>query len=264
MRASAVLILFAFAIPAAAQEQTPPPHDITQVDTPPPGGAIAVPLPEHERKKLERYDIPELSGARQALGSQLIDGKLPRPLIDYVVREGEVEQRLSIFDGGLVAVGMRGAGGVIRKKVIIPEDALQNYLKKISPSALTDIRQLALTPPADGREALLRVYSTRTEYVERRFDPSAAPPRKLNDALAPLRDLLRTISEDREVTNTIAGYMPKPGDQLVGDDQRVYLVKRVIDQHIVELSCTTQPVTIYVEVKTLYNYFIGRAGAAQP
>src|SRR5438067_11751015 len=86
-----------------AQEQ-PPTHDITLVDKVPLGGAIATPLPEAERKKLQKYDLPELAGSTQALGSQLIDGTLPRPLVDYIVQDAKVQQRLSIFQGGLVVV----------------------------------------------------------------------------------------------------------------------------------------------------------------
>ncbi|MDP9360174.1 MAG: hypothetical protein M3P29_01850, partial [Acidobacteriota bacterium] len=64
------------AVSAAAQSQPPqtqpevhgleaapsqnPTHDITMVDAAPLGGAIAIPLPERERKKLSKYDIPEL------------------------------------------------------------------------------------------------------------------------------------------------------------------------------------------------------------
>src|SRR6185369_10525078 len=71
----------------AQQPQPPaaePPHGIDMVETAPLGGAIAPPLPEKQRRQLKKYDIPELAGARQALGSQLIDGALPRPLIDFV------------------------------------------------------------------------------------------------------------------------------------------------------------------------------------
>src|SRR4051812_16348946 len=74
-------------VAATALAQTPvqePPHDISKVDPAPLGGAISVPLPERERKRLEKYEIPELVGSRQALGSQLIDGRLPHPILDYL------------------------------------------------------------------------------------------------------------------------------------------------------------------------------------
>src|SRR5438445_12862112 len=107
--------------------QETPPHDISMVDKAPLGGAIATPLPEAQRKQLRKYEIPELAGSKQALGSQLLDGALPPPLVDYLAQDAKVQQRLSIFQGGLVVIDVRGAGGPIRKKVIIPQDALQNY-----------------------------------------------------------------------------------------------------------------------------------------
>jgi len=95
------LPILAVLLLATAQSQSPlpappptPTHDITQVDTAPLGGAIAIPLPERERKKLAKYDIPELAGARQAIGSQRIDGRLPKPLVDYSVTGADIYQRL--------------------------------------------------------------------------------------------------------------------------------------------------------------------------
>src|SRR5438132_4065417 len=116
--------LFAQSQPPRAVEPDAPPHDISKVDAAPLGGAISVPLPEADRKRLERYEIPELAGSRQALGSQLIGGTLPKPIIDYIARDANVQQRLTIFEGGLVVVSVAGAGGTMRKKVIIPEDPL--------------------------------------------------------------------------------------------------------------------------------------------
>jgi hypothetical protein len=241
--------------------QQTPPHDITQVDAAPLGGAIATPLPEAQRKQLMKYEIPELAGSRQALGSQLVNDTLPRPMVDYVVQDAKLQQRISIFQGGLVVVDIRGAGGPIRKRVIIPDDALQNYMKSVA--SIVRIRQSDVPPPRDDRRAFLRVYNGPHDYTERLFDPATALPHVLNDEISPLRDLLRAITEDRAVTNTIAGYKPKEGDQLVGDDRKVYLVVRVMNDSIVELRCMSQPTTMYVAVKDLYNYFIGTTGAAQ-
>lgn len=241
--------------------QPPPTHDITMVDSVPLGGAMATPLPEAQRKQLEKYDLPELAGSAQALGSQLINGELRQPLVDYFARDTRIQQRLSIFEGGLVVLDVRGVAGPIRKRVIIPGDALKSYTKAVA--SLNTIRQEGLTPPKQDRRAVLRVYSGPRQFTERIFDPMAALPKPMNDQVAPLRDLLRAISEDRTVTNTVAGYMPKPGDQLVGDDRKIYRVVRVMDQRIVELRCTSQPISLYVEVKDLYNYFIGTTGAAE-
>jgi hypothetical protein len=272
----AVPLLAASALAAQSQPpQTPPEvrgleqapaqattHDITQVDAAPLGGAIAIPLPERERKKLAKYDIPELVGSTQAVGPQRIDGRLRRPLVDYSITTAAVYERLSIFEGGLVVVEVRGAGGTIRKKVIIPADALQNYLHAISPAALSSIRSNELSAPRDTRRALLRTYTEQQEFVEREFDPMATMPKTLSDQVVPMQDLLRALYQDRTVTNSVAGYMPKAGDQLVGDDKKVYRVMRVVNDKIVELRCLSQPTTIYVDVKDLYNYFIGTPGAA--
>lgn len=257
------LLVSLLALSAGAQQPPgePPTHDITMVDKVPLGSAMATPLPEAQRKQLEKYDLPELAGSSQALGSQLINGELRQPLVDYFARDAKIQQRLSIFEGGLVVIDVRGAGGPIRKRVFIPADALKSYLKAVAP--LDHIRQEDLTAPKNDRRAVLRVYSAPQKYTERNFDPVAALPKPMNDELAPLRDLLRAISEDRTVTNTVAGYMPKPGDQLVGDDRKVYRVVRVMDERIVELRCTSQPISMYVAVKDLYNYFIGTTGAAE-
>jgi hypothetical protein len=262
------LSILAALLLATAQSQPPQPvaptptHDITQVEAAPLGGAIAIPLPERERKKLSKYDIPELAGSKQAVGSQRIDGRLPKPLVDYSATTSDIYQRLSIFEGGLVVVEVRGAGGTIRKKVVIPDDALHNYVHSISPTALATVRENELSKPRDARRALLRAYDAQQNFVERQFDPMARLPKTLSDEVLALQDLLRVIYQDRAVTNTVAGYMPKAGDQLVGDDKKIYKVVRVVNDKIVELHCLSQPTIIYVDVKDLYNYFIGTPGAA--
>src|SRR6266498_3271235 len=98
------LIVIAFSPPDILTAQQIPTHDISMVDKAPLGGAIATPLPEAQRKQLAKYEIPELAGSRQALGSQLIEGTLPQPLVDYVAQNAKLQQRLSIFQGGLVVV----------------------------------------------------------------------------------------------------------------------------------------------------------------
>jgi hypothetical protein len=95
------------------------------------------------------------------------------------------------------------------------------------------------------------------------FDPAAVLPKTMNDQVLPLQDLLRAMYEDRGITNTVAGYIPAVGDQLVADDRKVYRVNRVIENRIVELKCINQPTIIYVAIKDLYNYFIGTTGAAR-
>lgn len=255
--------LFAQSRPPVQAVPEDPTHDISMVETAPLGGTIAVPLPERDRKRLQRYEIPELVGSRQALGSQVIDGRLPRPILDYSASQNDVHQRLSIFEGGLVVVDVRSAGvGGIHKKVLIPDDALNNYMKAISTASLQRVVPEDLASPRDGRRAFLRVYDSAGAFVERTFDPMGTLPKRLADQVVPLEDLLRALYEDRAVTNTVAGYKPKAGDELVGDDRRIYRVERVVDGRLVELRCLSQPTRLYVAAKDLYLYFIGTPGAA--
>src|SRR5688572_4164614 len=173
-QAALQLLLLACAVSLFAQSSAPqaapppdPGHDISKVDPAPDQGAIAVPLPEISRRRMKRYEVPELSGARQALGSQLINGELPKPQIDYIAEEGTIAQRLSIFEGGLVVVHMTGAGGVVRKKVIIPPDALKAYTDAATPSLLRDVRPESLKPPRNDRRTRLRAYDEQGAFVER-------------------------------------------------------------------------------------------------
>jgi len=263
-RCVALLILlmppFAFAQQAPPPEP-PPTHDISKVDPAPLGGAIAVPLPEQQRRRLRKYDLDELAGSKQAIGPQLIDGRLPRPLLDYSIHGGLLDQRLSIFEGGLVVVRMTGAGGTIQKRVIIPAGALKKYLEAASPEKMATIGPREISQPAPNRAAFLRVYRDGPLYVERVFDPAGGHPKLLHDAIILLEDLLRAISEDRNVTNTVARYDPKVGDELVADDRKTWRVERVMQNgDVVQLRCTPQPMVIYVAKKDLYNYFVGRAG----
>ena len=248
-RALAIVLLTAFT--AAAQ------HDISKVEPVPDEGAIATPLPEIRERRLRKYEIPELSGARQALGPQLIDGRLPKPLIDFVTTEGTVTQRVSVFEGGLVVVNMTGAA-TIRKKVVIPADALKTYLAAISPAALRGVDARELATPEKDRRSQIRVYDSDGSFVERVFHPGRMLPKSLGDQVVPLRDLLRVMSEDRTVTSSVAGYEPQPGDELVADDHKLYRVVRIVPgAGVVELKCLDAPTTIYVAKQDLHLYFIG-------
>ena len=245
-----ILVSLLIAFPALAQ------HDISKVDPAPPDSAIATPLPENRERTMKKYDIPDLAGAQQALGSQLLDGHLRKPLIDYLSREGIVEQRVSVFEGGLVVINMTGPA-TIRKRLLIPPDALKAYMNATSKKALSRIDARELNTPETSRRAQLRVYDADGTYVERVFHPGYVLPKPLMDQVAPMRDLIRAISEDRGVTSSIAGYEPRVGDELVADDQKVFRVMRVVDL-VVELRCLSAPTTIYVAKKDLNLYFIGK------
>jgi hypothetical protein len=249
-RTPLIVITALCALPAFGQ------HDISKVDPVPENSAIATPMPQSSRR-MKKYETPELTGATQALGSQLIEGRLPRPLVDFIITEGTVAQRLSLFEGGLVVANMTG-GTTLRKKMVIPKDALADYLAAISPSKLGSIDQRDLSLPDHDRIARVRVYESDGTFVERRFHPGHMLPMSLGMQITPLRDLLRAMSEDREVTSTVSGYEPKPGDELVADDHKTYRVVRVIEgANVVELKCLDVPTTIYVAKKDLNLYFIG-------
>ena len=233
-------------------------HDISKVDPVAPDAVIATPVPEREQKRLKKYDMPELAGATQALGPQLIDGRLRKPLADYIAVEGGIEQRVSIFEGGLVVVKMTGASSM-HKKVIIPPDALAQYMRALTADSRRAIDPRELAPAERTQRATVRVSAADGTHVERVFPPNRVPPKELNDHVAPRRDLLRAISEDRGVTTSLAGYEPKEGDQLVADDHKVYRVLRVAGgAGIVELQCLDAPTRVYIAKKDLHLYFLGR------
>jgi hypothetical protein len=240
-----------------------PPHGIDKVETAPLGGAIAVPLPEAQRRKLKKYEIPELAGARQALGSQLVGGALPRPMIDFLSADAKVRERISFFEGGLVVIDVNvGGGATIQKRLRLPADAFKSYTTAITAPHLSAVPVTELVPPRDGRRAALRVYDAPGHFVEREYDPMSTLPKRLSDEVVPLQDLLRAIYQDRAVSNSVSNYAPSEGDELVGDDSHVWRVKRVIGAKIVVLECLSPPMTMYVDIHDLHNYFIGKPRTA--
>ena len=247
MRLSLTIAVLLLAMPLFAQ------HDITQVEPAPVDGAVSTPIPT--RRSMRKYDIPDLAGAKQAIGPQLIDGRLPRPLVDYLVQEGTIQQRISVFEGGLVVVNMTGAS-TIRKKLVLPPDAVESYTGALSTKSLAMVDQRELALPDAERRALIRIYGKEGAFVERVFNPARMLPMELEQCVTPLRDLLRAISEDRYVTSSVVGYEPKAGDELVADDQQVYRVIRVVS-NVVELKCLDAPTTIYVQKSDLHLYFLG-------
>jgi hypothetical protein len=243
-------LLFASALPALAQ------HDISKVAPAPEHGVIATPIPK--KRGMKKYDIPDLAGAEQALGSQLIDGRLRKPVLDFLITEGSIAQRVSVFEGGLVVVNMTGAA-TIRKKMLIPPDALARYVSHVSAKTLDAIEKQSLARPEAGARAQIRVYDGEGKFVERVFNPRRVLPNELHQQIAPLRDLLLAVSEDRGVTSSVAGYVPQPGDELVSDDGKGYRVVRVVPSGdpVVELKCLDEPTTIYVTQRDLHLYFVG-------
>jgi hypothetical protein len=257
VKAARLALIALLAVPAAAQQT----HDLSGVDAVNPDSIIAIPLPPKSQRQMKKYETPELVGARQALGSQLVDGDLPHPMLDYVTKSGLIEERLSMFEGGLIVVSMNGVGGNMHKKLLIPIDALAAYRRAAAPEKLQLIRTNDVSKPAPERHSLLRIYRADGTHVELQFDPAGSIPKTLADEIRPLEDLLRVIAEDRTVTSTVAGYEPAVGDELVGDDQRIWRVERITKEGLIQLRCTGQPTVVYIDKHFLYNYFIGKRSA---
>lgn len=218
--------------------------------------AIAVPIPEFRLREMSKYEIPELAGAQVATGSQLIEGALPRPVADYYARMGNVTERVTLFETGLASVTMKGNGTTISKKLILPPDALAAYRRHLAPELLEGVPEDLSTTSFHDDEAFLRIYSSQGIAVERRFDPSQALPARLERQRIVMQDLLRVISEDRELSNPITDYKPQLGDILIADDQTAFEITRLIkDGDMVELRGTRQPVRMYVRAVDLAKHF---------
>jgi hypothetical protein len=200
----------------------------------------------------------KLSGVSLALGPQRIDGNLRRPLVDYSVKNGARLERVSFFEGGLIVVHLTEPGGVIQKKLLLPDDAEKRYLDHLSAAKLAEIpADLFAFASFEKRKGTLRIYDGQ-RFVERSFDPSAALPRALADLIVPLEDLVRAISEDNRLSSHMSGYQPRVGDHVVAEDGTSYLVVRIFgDDSMIELRRDNQPITIYMAKKDLYNHIVG-------
>lgn len=244
------------ALPAAAQ-QSESGGAQERTAAPAPGSALSLPMPTSRQGDLRRYEIPELAGAEVAHGSNLIEGRLPYPIADYSAMVGKISQRISIFENGIIAVSMKGAGGTIRKRIRIPPDALEAYRKALEAQALEDF--WSQPPGTTADRAVLRIYRDDRSHVERIFNPTIVQSASIDRPLQILSDLLRALSEDREATNPLTGYTPRVGDHLVSDDEQTYRIVAILQNgEYLELVSTREPLTLYVAMKDLHNYFIGR------
>jgi len=241
-------------------QDAPAPSESTAAERDPSvGDAIAVPLPHLSRRQQRRYETPELTDTKSANGPQLVGGELPRPLIDYFSATGRIVQRISIFSNGVVSISLEGAGANIRKRVVIPMGAVENYATAVSRRSLDDVSSESLRTPDPVNVSFIRV-SDEAGFSERRFHTLSIIPTDLQRQRGILEDLLRVLAEDREVSSPLAGYEPRIGDRLISDDAKTYEITRLASTAdkgtIVELTCTREPVKMYVAAKDLYNYFV--------
>lgn len=222
-----------------------------------PGGAISIPLPDVSTRQFREYEVVELAGARPAGESLLVDGRLPAALVDYEAHLGSIRQRLTLFENGVVVVDMTGAGGTIRKRVLLPDDATAAYREFFSAATLRKFEPKDLG--AVGRDRVrLRIASPDGDPVQRTFPVTAVVPEPVERLRQVLQDLLRALVEDREVTNPITGWVPEVGGVLVADDQKTYRVVRLMQNgEVLEMVSTTEPLRRFVATKDLHLYFIG-------
>jgi len=147
--------------------------------------------------------------------------------------------------------------------VIIPEDALAVYRKFFDADDLAEVtssRYLTGESPGTGT---IRIRRPSGQIVERTFDPALILPRVVEQHRTVLQDLLRVLAEDRDVTNPMSVYTPRIGDQIVGDDKRSYRVSGIYNAgEIIELTCLSTPMHMYVSAKDLHNLFIGARAPA--
>lgn len=226
-----------------------------QSDSPPPGSVISLPNPDLPQLQLERYEIPDLAGATPVTGSMLVDGRLPRPLIDYGAKAPGILQSVTIFEQGLIAIRIDSGTARIRKRLILPADAFASYVARVSPAKIRD----AVLPDFDEATTYeyIRAYDEDGKMVERRFDPAFVLPGELEMPRSMMQDIIRAMGHDREVTNPLARYEPRVGDRLVREDQRLFEVTRVINKLFVELRCQSEPTSMYVAIGDIQQLFVG-------
>lgn len=228
------------------------------------GGSIAVPI-DPKAFNPRKYEIPELSGSLPGTGSHLNDGKLPRVIADYALTSGKIQQRITLFDGGLVAVHMTGAGGTIRKRVVIPVGAMKVYRDALSAEALSSLPRDLSSMARDADRGRLRIYRKDGSFAERIFPVSLILPTQMEQLRTVMNDLLRVVTQDRLVTNPMTTYKPVVGDRLLADNKKTYIVRRIGNEgEFIEVDCLQEPVKMFVAVKDLHNYFIASLGQPRP
>lgn len=236
------------ATPSSAQTSGPVPTEL--------GTAISIPTPDEGRIDTRKYNTAELNGAAPAIGSQLVDGRLPRPLLDYVSKSAASLQRISFFEGGLVVVHIEAGGARLRKRVRVPPGSVDVYLDLLTPAQIDALDHNDLSLAIAKERSYLRRYREDGTPVEIGFSNSRILPAEVQRLRTVLDDLVRILAEDREVTNPMIAYTPRLGDRLIGEDQQLYKVTAINNQGaMLELTSTRDPVKIFVATKDVFTYF---------
>lgn len=229
---------------------------------PSPQTTISIPVPQLSDRQMVNYHVVELAGATPVGDDLLVDGRLPRVLINFTARLDEVYQRLTFFENAILAVEMEGEDWRMSKKVRIPAQALDAYREFFTTEELERFRPWSEGDPTRD-QTVLRIATGETT-VERKWASTAVIPEQIERLRLVLQDVVRALSEDREVTNPVAGYGASVGDVLLGDDQKSYRVIGILQQgDLLELQSLTEPVRRFVAKKDLHLYFVA-AGPPPP
>jgi len=238
---------FASASPTSAQS-APVPTEL--------GTAISIPTPDEERLDTRNYNSAELNGAAPALGSQLIDGRLPKPILDYCSQTSSSLQRISIFEGGLVVLHINAGGARLRKRVHIPPGAIDIYLSLLPIDQIERLAKFDMSLAISRDTGYIRRYRDDGTPAVVKFANSRILPEDIQRLRTVLDDLVRILSEDREVTNPMIAYRPRLGDKLIGEDQKLYEVTSIKNEGtLLELRSTKDPITIFIATKDVYTSF---------
>jgi hypothetical protein len=224
---------------------------------------ISIPFPELSDREMVDYHVVELAGATPVGDDLLIDGRLPKILINFTARLEQVYQRLTVFENAILAVEMQGEGWRMSKKVRIPAEALEAYRRFFTTGELERFRPWGEGDP-ERDQTVLRI-ATGESTVERKWASTAVLPEQIERLRLVLLDVLRALSEDREVTNPVSGYEASLGDVLLGDDQKSYRVVGILQQgDLLELQSLSEPVRRFVAKKDLHLYFVAAGPPPAP
>jgi len=238
------------------------PHLSAQTDEeyiPPPelGSTISIPKPNEGEIDEAGYTSPELTDTRPAVGSQLVDGRLPRPVLDYSVVPPKSLQRLSFFEHGLVVLHMKAGDANLRKRMILPEGALDEYLRMLTPDDAASIskREILTNGLSDDR-GIIRVYRESGSHEQVVFSNSRVLPATVQQLRSTLDDLIRILAEDRGATNPLANYAPKIGDKLISEDLKLFEITAMAQEgQIIEFTGLQEPIRVYVAREDIPSYF---------
>jgi hypothetical protein len=245
------LVLVTTAVPVQAQvdEDYSPPSEL--------GVSISIPRPNEGDVDNSRYTSPELPDTTPAVGSQLVDGRLPRPRLDYAIVTPKALQRVSIFEKGLVVLHFRAGNATLRKRMILPQGALDEYLQMITPDEAARIaRNEILINGLSADRGIIRLYRDDGSHEMIEFSNSRILPSTVQQLRSSLDDLIRVLAEDRGATNPMSGYTPRLGDKLISEDMKLFEITHIAQQdEIVEFTGLQEPVRLYVPMDDIPSYF---------